>query len=72
MYTRNSSWPCVESIECGKPPSSAEKTPKLVTLFGVAILSRDGALMLLAFALSALAFYILVFVSPLLSWLGLG
>ena len=43
-----------------------------ITLFGVAILSRDGALMLLAFALSALAFYILVFVSPLLSWLGLG
>ena len=42
-----------------------------ITLFGVALLARDGVLMLTAFALSAAAFAILLFASPLGSALGL-
>ncbi|MGE0595323.1 MAG: exopolysaccharide biosynthesis protein [Hyphomonadaceae bacterium] len=42
-----------------------------ITMIGVAILARDGALMLLAWALSLAAFYVLIFHSPLGGWIGL-
>ncbi|MEZ6022335.1 MAG: exopolysaccharide biosynthesis protein [Hyphomonadaceae bacterium] len=41
-----------------------------IAMIGVALLARDGALMLVAFALAAAAFYALFAYSPLLSWLG--
>jgi len=42
-----------------------------ITTIGVALLARDGALMLLAFAISAAAFFVLVAYSPLGGWFGL-
>jgi hypothetical protein len=42
-----------------------------ITMIGVALLARDGALMLLAFALSAAAFFVVIVYSPLGGWLGL-
>ncbi|MFC6196508.1 exopolysaccharide biosynthesis protein [Ponticaulis profundi] len=41
-----------------------------ICMVGVALLARDGALMLLAYALSAIAIGVLVVFSPLGSWLG--
>lgn len=41
-----------------------------ITVFGVALIARDGALMLTAFALSAAALTVLVMFSPIRTWLG--
>lgn len=41
-----------------------------ITVFGVALIARDGALMLAAFALSAAALTVLIVFSPIRSWLG--
>lgn len=41
-----------------------------ITLVGVALLAKDGALMLLAYAISAAALWVLILYSPILSWLG--
>ncbi len=42
-----------------------------ITLVGVALLARDGALMILAYLISAAAIWVLIQYSPLLKWLGL-
>lgn len=41
-----------------------------ISLVGVALLARDGALMILAYLISAAAIWVLIQYSPLLSWLG--
>jgi len=43
-----------------------------ITMIGVALMARDGALMLIAFALAGAAVFVLLRYSPLLGWLGLG
>ena len=43
-----------------------------ISMVGLALLARDGALMLLAFALSAVGLGVLIVVSPIGSSLGLG
>ncbi|MAT36013.1 MAG: hypothetical protein CMK06_12895, partial [Ponticaulis sp.] len=42
-----------------------------ITMVGVALLAKDGALMLIAYTLSAVAIAVLVMFSPLKSMLGL-
>lgn len=42
-----------------------------ITLVGVALLAKDGALMILAYLISAGAIWVLLRYSPILSWLGL-
>ena len=43
-----------------------------IVMVGLALLARDGALMLAAFSLSAAALTVLFHYSPVLSWLGLA
>ena len=42
-----------------------------ITMVGVALLARDGLLMLIAYVLSAVALGVMVWFSPIASWLGL-
>ncbi len=43
-----------------------------IVMVGVALLARDGLLMLIAYALSAIALVILILGSPIKNWIGLG